>query len=211
MAHAYDDIPYARELTGKIADAILRAHAFDAEQTTVLEFACGTGLVSAALAPHAKQIVGVDISQGMVDQYNLRFANQGVSPDKIRAVCLELTGAEGELGGQKFDVAVCTLAYHHFSSIEAVTCTIAAFLKPCGALLVADFTESGAPDASMGKPELAHAIAHENGIAEPSIHAVFDTAGLQDFYYHPCVHVATPERELNVFIARGVKPIGTAV
>ncbi|KAI5984005.1 hypothetical protein EDD15DRAFT_2312577 [Pisolithus albus] len=49
-----------------------------------MDFACGTGLISRELAPHAKSIVGVDISQNMVDMYNLSVHNQGkISPDEL--------------------------------------------------------------------------------------------------------------------------------
>lgn len=65
-----------------------------------------SGLLCRELAPHCKQIVGVDISQGMVDVFNTRVANQGIDPDEMKAVCLDLRGAEGELEGVKFDVVV---------------------------------------------------------------------------------------------------------
>ena len=63
-----------------------------------------TGLLSRALAPHAKSIVGVDISQRSVDLYNETVFNQGLSPDEMRAVCAELKGEAGELDDLKFDV-----------------------------------------------------------------------------------------------------------
>ena len=72
----------------------------------LITLTCCLGLVSRELAPHSKQIIGVDISQGMVDKYNLRVANQGISPEEMRAICAELKGEEGELDGQKFDVIV---------------------------------------------------------------------------------------------------------
>ena len=64
------------------------------------------GLLSREIAPHAKQIVGIDISQGMVDQYNRRVANQGISPEEMKAICVDLKGVDGELDNQKFDVVV---------------------------------------------------------------------------------------------------------
>jgi 2-polyprenyl-3-methyl-5-hydroxy-6-metoxy-1,4-benzoquinol methylase len=65
-----------------------------------------TGLISRELAPHTKSIVGVDISQGMVDQFNTRVENQGIPSEEMKAVCVELKGQEGELDGAKFDVIV---------------------------------------------------------------------------------------------------------
>lgn len=64
------------------------------------------GLLSREIAPNAKQIVGIDISQGMVDQYNRRVANQGISPDEMKAICVDLKGVDGELDNRKFDVVV---------------------------------------------------------------------------------------------------------
>lgn len=67
------------------------------------------GLVSRALAPHARVLVGVDVSQGAVDRYNLRVANQGIPPAEMRAVCAELQGNAQELaalGGERFDVVI---------------------------------------------------------------------------------------------------------
>jgi cyclopropane fatty-acyl-phospholipid synthase-like methyltransferase len=63
-------------------------------------------LISKELAPYAKTIVGVDITQALVDNYNQRVANQGITPDEMHAVCAELKGVEGELEGLKFDVIV---------------------------------------------------------------------------------------------------------
>ncbi len=57
------------------------------------------------LLPHCKSILGVDISQGMVDAYNKRATALGVS-DKMQASAHELKGVEGELGGEKFDVII---------------------------------------------------------------------------------------------------------
>lgn len=67
------------------------------------------GLISKELVPHAKTILGVDISQGVVDVYNKRFSDQGLGTEVVHAIQKELTGAEGELDGRKFDViTVCT-------------------------------------------------------------------------------------------------------
>lgn len=64
------------------------------------------GFISRQLAPEAKTLVGVDISQGMVDEYNHRVMNQGIPPEEMHAVCVELKGEDGELEGARFDVIV---------------------------------------------------------------------------------------------------------
>jgi len=75
-----------------------------------------TGLISRALVPHAKSIVGVDISQASVNVYNETASNQGLSPDEMRAVCTELKGEAGELDGLKFDVVAVSTNSNVFCS-----------------------------------------------------------------------------------------------
>ena len=41
-----------------------------------------------------------------VDQYNRRVNNQGISPEEMRAIRVELRGDGAELDGQKFDIVV---------------------------------------------------------------------------------------------------------
>lgn len=61
------------------------------------------------LAPHVKQIVGVDISQRCVDAFAERFKKLSIPPEQARAVKIELKGEENELDGQTFDMVVVSL------------------------------------------------------------------------------------------------------
>ena len=74
--------------------------------TYFLMFSFKVGLISKELASYAKSIVGVDISQSMVDRYNRNVSNQGIPSEEIRAVCAELKGKNEELDGLKFDVII---------------------------------------------------------------------------------------------------------
>jgi hypothetical protein len=62
--------------------------------------------VAEIIASECKSILGVDISQGMVDNFNTKVANQGIESDEMNAVCTELKGELGELGGRRFDVVI---------------------------------------------------------------------------------------------------------
>jgi tRNA1(Val) A37 N6-methylase TrmN6 len=61
------------------------------------------GLVSRNLAQYVDRIIGVDISQGMVDEYNKNAEKAGLS-GKIKAIREDLTGNGTELEGTKFDI-----------------------------------------------------------------------------------------------------------
>lgn len=64
------------------------------------------GLVSGNLAPYVKSVLGVDISQGVVDLFNKRFVDKDVDQERFRAIRVELKGEDGELGNEKFDVII---------------------------------------------------------------------------------------------------------
>jgi 2-polyprenyl-3-methyl-5-hydroxy-6-metoxy-1,4-benzoquinol methylase len=59
----------ALELAKRSASAILHKYPFDPNQTEVLDFACGPGLVGQELLSHVKRLVGADSAQGMVDVF----------------------------------------------------------------------------------------------------------------------------------------------
>lgn len=50
-------------------DAIRENASGDLSKKTALDFACGPGTVSLQMAPFIKEIVGADISSGMVEEY----------------------------------------------------------------------------------------------------------------------------------------------
>ena len=237
----YDSQPHIIEVTSGIVEAILRTVEFDEEKTSVMEFACGTGtvesdyclivtddipgLVSQGLAPFSKVIVGVDISESMVEHYNLRVSNQGISFDEMKAVCTELKGTDDELDGMKFDVIVvsdlselygldrlsnlpskCSQAYHHFSSIKETTRILTSFLKPgTGVLLVIDLVKGKntlhtSPHASE---HVRDTVAHRGGFNTDEIRDVFELCGLQGVEVEPAF---TYQEKFELFIAKGVRP-----
>jgi SAM-dependent methyltransferase len=115
---SYDEQPFVAQVCRDIAQAIRNESPFDKQTTTLLDYACGTGQISRNLAPFTRQIVGIDLSQSMVDFYNQWASNQDISPDQMRAILLG--DEERELGDQKFDVIVvraCIIALLHYCII----------------------------------------------------------------------------------------------
>ncbi|KAI0344984.1 S-adenosyl-L-methionine-dependent methyltransferase [Trametopsis cervina] len=182
---------------------------FDKENTTVLDFACGPGLISRELYPFVKSLVGVDISQGVVDVYNRRVAEHGIPPEKMKAVRATLKGEEGELDGAKFDVIVCAAAYHHFPDVNEITRILYTFLKPGGALLITDGIRDPSPDALLADAEVqekyGHVIAHKGGFSDAEVREIFENAGLVGFDYRPAGEATWQGRTLRFFLARGLR------
>ncbi|KAJ6546828.1 S-adenosyl-L-methionine-dependent methyltransferase [Mycena capillaripes] len=201
-AHQADHRPHAPEMAASVCNAILQAYSFDKEATVVLDFACGTGIIARGLAPHCKTLIGVDISQGMVDEFNKGVQNHGISTEHMSAVRAELKGEDTELDGIKFDVVMCSLAYHHIDDIATVTRLLTFFLKPGGTLLVVDYPTM---DAAAVPEEVLPAIAHKGGISETAIKDVYDAAGLGKFQRVLFKGPKSPMHPEDIFLAKGVK------
>jgi len=198
------DAPLNIDFADRMAPRILSSYPFDENSTTVLDYACGTGLTSQRLAASTKTIVGVDISQGMIDQYNLRVSNQGIDPEEMQAFCVELKGVDGELNGRKFDVAICTMAYHHFADINEVTRILVHFLAPGGKLIVVDIADQ---KGALVSEEFKDIVPHHDGISVEAMRAAFEGAGLVEFSMNN-VDKGKNQQGTDVvfFLATGVKP-----
>ncbi|PPR00203.1 hypothetical protein CVT24_004906 [Panaeolus cyanescens] len=212
------DNPHWLEANKGQALAIRAAFNFDKENTTVLDFACGAGTLARELAPYAKSIVGVDISQGAIDAFNTKAANAGFSPDVIRGVCTELKGEEGELDGANFDLVTCCAAYHHFPDYTKVTTTLAKFLKPGGQLFVLDrLAGTDQPIASVDHDHLSTGhegeevdldklVPHRHGIVSEDLYPGFQEAGLKDYSFEPSFDARWMNTSFKIFLAKGTKP-----
>ena len=54
-------------------DIIVPSPSPERQEVTLLDYACGTGLVTQALRPYISQALGIDISSAMVERYNTVF------------------------------------------------------------------------------------------------------------------------------------------
>ncbi|KAH7911902.1 S-adenosyl-L-methionine-dependent methyltransferase [Hygrophoropsis aurantiaca] len=203
-AHTYNDRPEAHERARRLSAAMRKAYDFDEGTTVVMDYACGTGLISKELAPYAKSIVGIDISQKMVDQYNQSVSYQGIEPDEMKAICAEIKGEPDELGGSKFDVIVCASSYHHFISVEDVTRIIVSHLKFGGSLLVADLMKEEST-VDIFPSETHHLVAHRGGFSEQEMRTLFENAGLRNFSFETATEAKHFGHPVKLFLAKGDK------
>ena len=192
----------------------------------VLDYACGPGTVTSALGAHATEYVGIDLSENMVQAYNLRF-NYDSSPSsvtvtdgaaderplKAHAVVGNLLEAEepAHLSGPEyhnFDLVVVGMGFHHFADVRLAAKRLAARLRPGGIFLILDFvTHAMEQDAHPDLKQAVHTIKH-HGFSEAELKDIFADAGLEDFAIvrmgDEVLLRGTSRRE--PFMARGRKP-----
>jgi predicted TPR repeat methyltransferase len=93
----------------------------------MLDAGCGTGLCGPLLAPYARRLVGVDLSERMLDQAQAR----NVYDELVKR---ELTSYLGDSAGM-FDVIVCADTLVYFGPLDAAVTTSARALRPGGRLI----------------------------------------------------------------------------
>ena len=150
--------------------------------TRLLDYACGTGAVSRLLLPHVASIVGVDVSAGAVAEFNTAARNQGLDEGEMRAVTADLVTGEGDvaaLADDRFDVVVCSLAFHHMPSPRETTAALARRLVPGGVFVCIDFR------AHEDLGEQWKSIIPHNGFGEDQVREWYVGAGLEEPVFRP--------------------------
>ena len=104
----------------------------------ILDVGCGPGILAAALAPEARQIVAYDLTPGMLEKARKRC--QQASLQNIRFI---LGKAEDiPFADERFDVVVTRLTLHHFPDPQVVAAEMARVTRPDGKVVMADVVAS---------------------------------------------------------------------
>jgi ubiquinone/menaquinone biosynthesis C-methylase UbiE len=106
--------------------------------SVVLDVACGPGIITAALALRAREVVAFDLTPEMLSQARQRCSRAGLTNVTFR----EGTATEMPFADASFDAVVTRLSLHHFQHPAEPLAEMARVLKPGGALVVADVSSS---------------------------------------------------------------------
>ncbi|HMJ44979.1 MAG TPA: class I SAM-dependent methyltransferase, partial [Pseudolabrys sp.] len=121
-----------------------------AAQGSVLDVACGPGILSAAIAKSAREVVAFDLTPQMLKKAAQRCAEAGLDNVTFR----EGNANELPFADAAFDAVVTRLSVHHFDRPVRVMSEIFRVLRPGGHFVLADVISSEVPAES----ELQNAI-----------------------------------------------------
>ena len=168
-AATWDDVPRRLTLARDVAAAI-RQQIPLTSQTDMLDFACGTGLVSMQLHPFVRSIVGMDSSQGMLDVFAAKTVQ--LPRNTIRTQFIDV--AHGDVLTGTFDLIVCSMAFHHMPDVAPMLSQFYTCTRVGGYLCVADL------DPEDGRFHEDHTGVFHDGFERTALCDAFARAGYRD-------------------------------
>ena len=142
---------------------------------TVLDVACGPGLLACALASYAQNVTGIDLVPAMIEKAQKTQQEKSLSNiDWKIGEILPLPFVDSS-----FSVVVCRYAFHHFLKPEAVLKEMIRVAKPKGKVAVIDvFTSSAAQSDVYDKVEKLKDPSHVRTLPLAELQAMAVRAGL---------------------------------
>lgn len=197
-AAAWDDNPVRVKLAEELARALCAAVPLTPDMT-VLDFGCGTGLVTLRVAPRVASVTGADTSQGMLDVLTAKAAAAGGV-----TVFPFLIGPDGALPGETYDLVMSSMTLHHVEDVPALLRAFHARLAPGGRLCVIDLE----PDDGQFHADSAGVF--HNGFERAALRQQFAAAGFKDVAGARAARVTKPGRDgvvraFPVFLMAGRK------
>lgn len=162
------------------------------DEWTVADLGCGTGAMTAILAPHVKQVIGVDASEEMLDAAKARLASaRNIEFRKGTLEALPVFPAS-------VDAATLMLVLHHLPSPADALAEAGRILKPGGRVLIVDMAPHEKDDY---RQQMGHVWL---GFSEDQMKKMLGVAGFTHVKFHalPPAHSA---KGPALFMATGKK------
>ena len=163
---------------------------------TVLDVACGGGIVVCALAPHVSHASGIDMTPAMLDRARRLAAEKGIT---------NVTWREGDVTplpwpDGAFTIVVTRFAVHHFPDPSAVLREMVRVCAPGGHIVVADTCASADPAkaAAFNRLEKLRDPSHVRALPLTELQALFRMVGLGE----PQVKFSELRDEVKNLLAR---------
>jgi 2-polyprenyl-3-methyl-5-hydroxy-6-metoxy-1,4-benzoquinol methylase len=160
---------------------------------SIMDFGCGTGLLSFKIAPMVRRVVGIDLSEKMLEQ----LASKNTPECEVIPMVRDILTEPLE---ERFHGIVSSMAIHHVEKSEALFKTFYEHLKPGGFIAIADLEAEDGTFHTHGNEGV-----HHYGFDKETLRAIIERSGFNQVRFH---HVHTVEKESGVypiFLVTGMK------
>jgi ubiquinone/menaquinone biosynthesis C-methylase UbiE len=198
-AAKWDENPGRVKMTEKVYDSIMKNIKPD-QNMEVMDFGCGTGLLSLKLLPHVKSVTAVDSSHGMLEVLDSKIQSQKLSG--IKTVLADIDRGDKLTGS--FDLVTSSMTMHHIENIPPLFAQFFNVIKPGGFLCITDLD----PDGGLFH-ESSEGVFHE-GFQRDEMKRMFTGAGFVNVQDDTVSEINKPGRDgeirgFSIFLIKGEK------
>jgi len=141
---------------------------------TVLDVACGPGLLACAFARVARHATGIDITPAMLEQARKAQQEQGLT---------NVSWKQGDVTrlpypDAHFSIVSCRFVFHHLEEPLVVLREMSRVCKPGGRVVAADMAPAPEKAAALDEEEKLRDPSHVRALPEQELLALFAEAGL---------------------------------
>jgi 2-polyprenyl-3-methyl-5-hydroxy-6-metoxy-1,4-benzoquinol methylase len=134
-ALTWDEKPARVNIAKNVAEKIKELVPLN-QNMKVLDFGCGTGLLSFFLQPYVGEITGIDTSKGMIEVFDKKIKENQIENMK----CLNLDIYTDKLP-EKYDLIVSSMVFHHIKDISQILKILYNYLNEGGYIAIADLVK----------------------------------------------------------------------
>jgi ubiquinone/menaquinone biosynthesis C-methylase UbiE len=145
-------------------------------QDTVLDVACGPGIVACAFAPHVNHVTCLDITPAMLEQAQSIARQMGLKN-------VSWQQGEGEnlpFADQSFSIVLSRYAFHHCLHPEAVLAEMLRVCRPGGTVVMADVALPTSKVEAYDRLEKLRDPSHTHALSDEEFERLAHSAALQN-------------------------------
>ena len=194
-AKTWDEDPRRVQLAADLFAALAQQVPLRSD-ISALDYGCGTGLLTLALAPRVRRVLAVDSSQGMLEVLAQKAKACGLR--HVQTLCANFANDPAPSGAH--GLIASAMALHHVAETETLLRNFFALLAPGGSLALADLdaedgsfhgNRAGIPHFGFDRAQLARQLA---------------TCGFEDIQFITAARIEKNSRTYPVFLATARKP-----
>ncbi|PWR73886.1 class I SAM-dependent methyltransferase [Methanospirillum lacunae] len=128
-----DKEPARVKLSNDVVQAICGLISLTSDMN-VLDFGCGTGLLTLQIQPFVRSITGIDSSQGMLNVLDAKISKLGIT--NVRTHLFDII--RGVLPFGEFDLVVSSMTFHHIKDVSLLLKAMAGVIHSSGQIVIID-------------------------------------------------------------------------
>ncbi len=194
-AGTWDEAPHRVQMAAAVADEI-RVRAPLSPALDVLDFGCGTGLLTLALQPLVRTVTGADTSTAMLDVLRAKARDRRLA--NVATLLLERDGPPA-LAPAHADLIVSSMALHHVRDLAPTLRAFFEHLRAGGRVALADLDREDGTFHDDAR-DLFHL-----GFDRAEMKALLADAGFAEPVATTATVVRKNDREYPIFLFTGTK------